>query len=730
MNALDVGLYALRYFGPRIALLRARVVLDQRLGITRRAFRPRPWNSILLAEICRAGVPADDDGYAAFKQSQDLAFLFPLGRPPLIPAEARAGGERRPALADRLKLYEQGRAVYFFHEPSRDPIDWYDNQLTGGRGDASGVWCDIPDFRPQQGDARTLWEPARAAWAVDLGRARAHAIDFAAGAVYWRWVDSWMSACPPWQGFHWKCGQESAVRFIALTLGFWSLARDPATTPARFAQIARLAWATGYRVAHHIGYAVSQKNNHALSEAAGLMLIAHLFPELREAEAWAALGRRVLAGELRRQIYADGSYVQHSLNYQRVALQDALLGLRLAELAGRPFAREDYDRVGRCGEFVRELMEPANGRVPNYGNNDGALVLPLSECDFTDFRPLVQAVHFLVRRRRLLPPGPWDEDLYWLFGEREVGEHAPAETRAGDALSAAPRPSRAFEDGGYYVLRSGESWAMMRCHAYRDRPAHCDPLHVDLWRRGENVLLDCGTWQYYAPAHPTAELYFKSTAAHNTMELGGRDAMEPVSRFLWLPWLRCRRLDFVTGEAASWVSGEYRHTRGERPVIHRRTLLALPGDVWLVADDLIGAGRAGAVLRWHLCDRPCSHDPREDVVRLDAQGGPLFLRVVSATGRAGRMELCRGRDEPGRVQGFVSPCYGVRRPAPAIEVTIEEPLPLRVVTLLAPDAAATVRRRAESVDGERWELTHGGVARAISLAPLKAGVRRVVLGIH
>lgn len=721
MNALATGLYALRYFGPRLVLLRARVLLDKRLGITRRAFPPRSWDSIRLAEILRPGTPADDDSYASFKRAQGINFLFPLGRPPLIPGAARAGGQRRPTLADRLKLYEQGRAVYFFRSPSREAIDWYDNQLTGGRGEANRVWCDIADFRPEQGDARTLWEPARAAWAMDLARARAHAIECRAGELYWRWVDSWMSACPPWQGFHWKCGQESSVRFLAIAFGFWSLADEPTTTAARFAQFARLAWATGYRVAHHIDYAVSQKNNHALSEGAGLMLISHLFPELREAEQWGETGRRVMESELRRQIYADGSYVQHSLNYQRVALHDLLLGMRLAELAGRPFARDDYERVARCAEFVRELMDPTSGRAPNYGNNDGALLLPLSECDFTDFRPLVQAAHFLTHRRRILPPGPWDEDLYWLFGESEVGSAPEAEPPP-----RALRAARAFDDGGYYVLRSDDSWAMLRCHAYRDRPAHCDPLHVDLWYRGENVLVDCGTWQYYAPGHPTAEHYFKSTAAHNTIELGGRDAMEPVSRFLWLPWLRCRRLDFVAGHAATWMTGEYVHARLDRPVTHRRTLLALPGDLWVVVDDLFGA-RTSAILRWHLRDRPYAHDARDDVVRLEASGGPLFLHTVTATGRAGRTEICRGRDQPGKVQGFVSEYYGERRPAPVIEVTIERDMPLRVLTLLAPGEPARLRRRGESSEEDQWELTHAGVVRAISLAPLKVALRRVVL---
>ena len=141
----------------------------------------------------------------------------------------------------------------------------------------------------------------------------------------------------------WKSGQESAVRFFAVALAFWSLAKNQATTPKRWTQFARLAWATGYRIYHHINYAISQKNNHAILEACGLMLVAHLFPEFDDAAKWGHRGRTVLERQIRCQVYADGTYVQQSMNYHRVMLHGAMVALRLAELSGKPFPRDIYD---------------------------------------------------------------------------------------------------------------------------------------------------------------------------------------------------------------------------------------------------------------------------------------------------------------------------------------------------------------------------------------------------
>src|SRR5690606_38868182 len=123
-----------------------------------------------------------------------------------------------------------------------------------------------------------------------------------------------------------------------------------------------------------------------------------------------------------------------------------------------PFSAEFQSRIARAAEFIFEMHDPATGHVPNYGSNDGALVLPLDARDYSDFRPVIQATMFAATGKRALAEGPHDEAGLWLFGR--------------NFLNAGPEPrtprSRRFDAGGYYTIRAPRTWCMIRCHTYRD----------------------------------------------------------------------------------------------------------------------------------------------------------------------------------------------------------------------------------------------------------------------
>src|SRR5690606_28960808 len=137
----------------------------------------------------------------------------------------------------------------------------------------------------------------------------------------------------------------------------------------------------------------------------------------------------------------------------------------------------------------------------------------------------------------------------------------------------------------------------------------------------------------YTPDNPAIERYFKSIAAHNTVEIDGRDPLYLVSRFLWLPWIRARLRGFVGQGEYLWIEGEhYAYTRLPGRVVHRRTIVSLSGERWAIVDDVLGRGEHRLTLRWHLADFPVRQEGSR--VTLETPQGPCTLAVAGRTPQA------------------------------------------------------------------------------------------------
>ena len=172
---------------------------------------------------------------------------------------------------------------------------------------------------------------------------------------------------------------------------------------------------------------------------------------------------------------------------------------------------------------------------------------------------------------------------------------------------------------------------MVRCHTFRDRPAHYDQLHFDLWWRGQNILCDSGTYQYFPPEGQATEDYFQLIHGHNTVEIDGESPVERVSRFLFFPWPQGKLRHFAGDEASyRYFEGEhYDYDRRPWHVLHRRAIVGLPDDLWIVIDDLLEPDASTkstlhtTTLRWHIGDYAAKLDSSLATVEISTPSGQL-----------------------------------------------------------------------------------------------------------
>jgi hypothetical protein len=233
------------------------------------------------------------------------------------------------------------------------------------------------------------------------------------------------------------------------------------------------------------------------------------------------------------------------------------------------------------------------------------------------------------------------------------------------------RPSTApaaFADAGLYLLRTApedgpEIWC--RCdggpHGFLSiaAHAHADALSVEVRCDGVDLLVDPGTFCYHG--EPAWRSYFRSTLAHNTVEVDGVDQSVAGGPFLW-----SSRTDAAVdraeldGGVRTWAGRHTGYARLDPQLRHERSVTLDRADRTLVVEDtLIGSARHALRLAWHLGP--------EVSVRLVDDVAELSWIGESGSG-AGRLRLPRqltwsahrGEEEP--ILGWYSPHFGERVP--------------------------------------------------------------------
>lgn len=442
-------------------------------------------------------------------------------------------------------------------------------------------WLSTARSGPPRDDIKLVWEASRFTLAFSFARQFVRTEDDQWAEAFWEMLDAWIEQCPVNESVAWACGQEIAFRLFAILTAAFATLHSPSATEERLLKLELLCWQFGKRIFANINYALSQENNHGLSEAIGLWTVGLLFPEFPEAKTWRQAGEQFLNAEIRRQIYPDGSFVQHSMSYHRVMLDDMCWFLALAKVNQIQPERMLGERVAKAIQWLSRFVDTETGRVPNYGANDGANVLPLACADYLDYRPTLQcAAHLLGVDEAKLNAGPWDEKTLWLIGKGTAGNAPNVSIRAWQAL-----------DGGYHLLYGPESKAFIRAARFRDRPSQSDMLHLDLWYRGHNILRDAGSYYYYHK-NPETKGYFYSVQAHNVVEVAGMKQMVKGPNFLWFYWpeaeARLQGDDCLECRARFLGPNKYSH---RRRVCRSR-------DCFTVSDSVEGA--AEYTLRWRL----------------------------------------------------------------------------------------------------------------------------------
>lgn len=652
-----VALYQLlRYMGPKWVAYRALHAWRVRSGALTRRTPVGRWQDVpVLAESELA-----------------LSFIRNAGDPSWQKEIQRYDGPRSQVVEEAESVLAGEFRLFSCHKRQLGfPPDWHVNAFDGRRISPDRHWSQIHDF--SSGDIKGVWECSRFSWAFALGRAFARTGDERYAEAFWQLFENWLDANPPNAGPQWRCGQEATFRLMAASWGRQLFSSSPSTSAERLLRWRQFVYQTGRRIDGHLDFALSQSNNHGISECVGLVTAARILSSAPEAAAWIERGTSELLRQVRNLVYADGSFAQHSTVYHRLMLHDLIWYLCLTRANGDAPADALTRAAARATRFLHNLMDEPSGEVPLTGDNDGSNILPLANADYLDFRPIVQLASSVVDGRRVLGPGPWDEAVGWLAP-------TPSEKTA-PSLTTVRESEWHGREGGWWVVRRPTTQIVMRApEKYMHRPAHADLLHIDLWWRGQAITRDAGSYSYNTAGHFAKGL--AHTAVHNSVEVNGRSQMQKVSRFLVLPWPNAVISDTPRGSMTA-----QHDAYASIGVTHRRVVQSDEAEGWVVDDTLYcrrPLQKTSVRLHWLLedCDWQLDRDANRLVLGLKAgryciqwqANGPLAATVVVA--------------DPGSERGWWSPHYHEARSAISLSITVEQQTETRLRTLFGPEESA------------------------------------------
>ena len=465
------------------------------------------------------------------------------------------------------------------------------------------------------------------------------------------WRD-WIKANPPGESCNWKYPFEVAGRLQNWMWAYFFLAYSTSSKLVDMGEIENALLEHAFHLHHHLEY--HWPNNHLLLESKALYEFAVLFPQLDAGGRFYRRARHVLEREVVNQVLPDGAHSELCSMYHRIVAGELQELLLLCERRAHPLPEQLRSRIQRMGGFSQAMLRP-DGSTPLLGD---------SAADDTYLR-------FDATR-------PDSSDLnYWLWRDR-----LPQATNGNQPSNA---DLRIFPDAGYAFLDNGakayvafDFGAFSRCEA--SNHAHCDALSFELWANGQRVVVDPGI---YLPWHDHRDWsgYFRSTNAHNTVEIDGMEQSKLSEAFDHRLAARTRLVRYARCNASVAAVAECSPYRRNGDGVRHTREICLEGEQMIIRDRVIGTGLHR--LAWSFQFAPDIELTYQNklLTGLSPRGKKLFM-LATHTSQQVRLQLFYGHKTP--LRGWVSrdSCEAIPAPMASYSACAELPFEMESRFLL------------------------------------------------
>ena len=451
-----------------------------------------------------------------------------------LPEQARLGvaeDARAAVIAAAERLLAGQWSSLGVDRPDIVQPDWFLDPASGRRAPDETYAFRI-DHRDEAvtGNVKNVWELSRHHHLTVLAAAYWLTGEERYAELVASQLTSWWRDNPFLTGVHWTSGIELGIRLISWAwvrrlLDDWPKISD--LFEGNEDALRQIWWHQVYLSAFQSRG--SSANNHVVAEAAGRLVAACAFPWYAESERWRARAASLFEAELAANTFESGINKELATDYHRFVTELALVAAVEADAARHPLSGESWAILAASADAAASLLD-ATCRPPRQNDADEGRGLVVDAVDTDSWAVLLSESAGAVGAM------PW-----WPRVTSTVAGALLAAMVGTHHQESRPRSARScFPDAGLYLLRTPaedgpEIWC--RCdsgpHGFLSiaAHAHADALSVEVRYDGVDVLADPGTYCYHG--EPEWRHYFRSTLAHNTIELAGQDQSISGGPFLW-----------------------------------------------------------------------------------------------------------------------------------------------------------------------------------------------------
>jgi hypothetical protein len=426
---------------------------------------------------------------------------------------------------------------------------------------------------------------------------------------------------------------------------------SPSVTDEAIVDFVRSGW-------EHGGYLMKPQNfrlasNWGAMESNGLYHLGVMLPEFKDAGLWRETAVKRTMEMIDYQVYPDGAQTELAPGYHGVSLSNFLGVMRLARANDLTVPEDFAQRLEGMFDYYLKIADP-DLRTPNLNDSGSGSVIG--------------------QLRRGVELFPERQDFLWAAERRRKG------TEPGFLSYAMPW-------AGWVMMRSDWSskanYLLFDAGPFGSGHQHEDKLGILLHAFGKRLISECGVYAYDTSQW---RRYCLSTRGHSSVRMDDQDQNCRRDR----PQHRAEEADvhgFFDSPAATYARDAHVSGYGDpadKSVTHRRRVLFLKPDLYLVVDDLAATdAREHEVEIQFLLNAEGADlgDGHVAISRHEPDQPAIGIIPLRTDGLASR--IAQGETEP-MVRGFIPKGFEKLEPAPAVLYTRKFTGQLTLAWLLVP----------------------------------------------